>query len=181
MTIPSSTGTQSVSAAVISVTETVPEFYDILLSKYTYLVVSTNEEIMSGVGVPEATVPVIDLPSFRYSAGDCLKTKRRPSSSPSSLFCERHITWSINLTSFLNRNSSADSIRLSLVTRFTAAKRFNKREFQPADASRGLLLPAAISHLSVYYHGSYQANAMYVCMYLYGHMCDITTLTYTPI
>ena len=57
VTIPSSTGAQSVSAAVISVTETVPEFYDILLSKYTYLVVSTNEEIMSGDGVQKQQCP----------------------------------------------------------------------------------------------------------------------------
>lgn len=165
MKIPSSNGIKAASAATIAITETLPEFYDILLSKYTYhLLVSAKDANMSAGGTLQATKSVIDLPSFRYSAGDCLQTsKQRSLPSSLSFFCERQITWSVNLTSFLGRIPLEESVDLTLLARFTAVRRFIKREFQPADASRGLLLPAAMSHLSVYYHRSHQADdVMYV-------------------
>ena len=144
-------GQGAVSAVLLTVTETLPAFFDILLDQYTYRIESSDGRNNHG----ETDRPVKLEPSFRLSSGDCLPRR------PDSPFCERHLTWSLDLTQAWRASTNSCNsceVDLSVLTRFSATRRFVRRELLPPDASRGLLLPPAFAQLLVSFRPSNQTS-----------------------
>lgn len=144
-------GQGAVSAVLLTVTETLPAFFDILLDQYTYRIEPSDRRNNHS----ETDRPVKYEPSFRLSSGDCLPRR------PDSPFCERHLTWSLDLTQAWRASTNSCNsceVDLSVLTRFSATRRFVRRELLPPDASRGLLLPPAFAQLHISFRSSNQTT-----------------------
>jgi Gpi16 subunit, GPI transamidase component len=133
----------------VHVVELLPPFYEILLNTYTYLILNSSAtEESHGHGIARSLQYVADLPSFHYTPSglsdrDCYDHDVESGSSSSlgdrSFSCFGSISWTLDLPT-----------GASLVSSFTAEKRYLHREEHPSDASRGLVVPPALVALTSY-------------------------------
>lgn len=140
----------------VHVVELITPFYKMLLNTYTYSIYNRNKSNETHRHDVERTLQyVADLPSFLYTPNglsdrDCYdhdaeSSSRSSSSSRSgsnsgsvgadvsdgrSFACFGSISWTVDLP-----------VGSSLVSSFTAEKRYLHREDYPGDASRGLVVP----------------------------------------
>jgi len=136
-------------SAQLSISETIPQFYDMLLHTYTYQVHPLSAPA-------DGTSLVVDSPQFSYSLSDCVS--RRPasrqershsysSSNTQNGICDKQLTWQLDLFD-AGIPVQSRPIEVVVAVQFTAQKRLIRREYLPADASRGCTIPGGLVTLT---------------------------------
>jgi hypothetical protein len=167
---------------IVQVTELLPPFYDILLHTYTYKYVHPTDSSSNTVNKNNNNIDeihyVADLPSFVYTPrgsddADCyqsyyhnhyLESSVNNTTSSESIFhtdstningkiqsCFGSVSWSIEIPK-----------GATLLSSFTALKRYLHREDYPSDGSRGLVVPpvfVTVTHSSPLLYGNKQTDS----------------------
>lgn len=125
-------------SALLSITEVLPAYYDIVFQTYSYQVIYREGLIITNRSL------VADLTSLRYASPHCTSGNQQQAQ------CERAIQWSVELPS----GAVAMDIYFSAVV--VGSSRFIPRHKLPPAASHGLFVPpttvefaALRSHMSI--------------------------------
>ena len=167
---------------IVQVTELLPPFYDILLHTYTYKYLhptdSSSNTVNKNNNKGDEIHYVADLPSFVYiprgsSDTDCYYSNYHnhyPESSVNNTTSSEstYYTDSTNINGKIQPcfGSVSWSIEIpkgaTLLSSFTALKRYLHREDYPSDGSRGLIVPpvfVTVTHSSPLLYGNKQTDS----------------------